>query len=126
MSTRQTPVCVFVDLTRCGHDERAKERILDSIRASDAAINSTSVWVALDDANDNVAATVPDPSWAVYSNRAPAQVANLAFAGAARIGADLLILDGSNIPDTSSLRALGRCLGTDPHIGFAAPRVDGF
>lgn len=121
MSSRKTPVYVFVDLTRSGRDERVRAKILDSVRASDMA-DSAFVWIAV---NHDDAETTSEPSWAVRV-RPPAQVANLAFAGAARAGADLLILDGASMPDTPSLCALGRCLETDPHIGFAVPRIEGF
>ena len=126
MSTRQVPVYIFVDLSRSEHEERAKEKILASVCASDLVSEGTSVWIAVDDDSAHLAEGSSDPSWAVHSGRPAAEVANLAFAGAARSGADLLILDGSSMPDTPSLRALGRCLETDPHIGFAVPRVEGF
>lgn len=126
--SRENPVFVFVNLTESGNDEQAKERILDSLRTSDVPIDPASVWIAVDANDAGASGDAPGTGtpWTVYSDRPAVQVANFAFASAARSGADLLILNGSSLPGTAALRALGRCLATDPHIGFAVPRVEGF
>jgi len=123
MRSRQAPLFVFVDLTHLGHDERVHRWVLDSVREWEAGADHPVVWIAARDPDHAPAGPL---SWIVHSNRDATAVAGLALAGAARSGADLLMLDGASMPDTASLRELARCFETDPHIGFAAPREDGF
>jgi glycosyltransferase involved in cell wall biosynthesis len=126
MSTREAAVHVLVDLTRPGREERSVGKILVSLRNSEPATGSPPVRIAGNDDTAHMLEVSPDPSWTLHRDRTATQVANLAFAHAAREGADLLVLNGASMPDPSSLRALRRCLDTDPHVGFAVPRVGGF
>ena len=126
MNTRQTPIHTMIDLTRFGREEGSAEDILESLRGGEEASFSGSVSIAVNDDWARRVMRISDSAWGVYPDRSATQVANLAFARAATEGAGLLILDGAKCPDLASLREIRRCFDTDPHIGFALPRVGGF